>query len=646
MIDRRWSVALPEDAVVAAALFCVDPVGTGGAVLRGCTAPQRDVWLRQVADGLPAGAAMRSVPLNIAEDRLLGGLDLVATLARGKPVARQGVLTEADGGVLLLHSADRLADRSAAHIAAVLDTRQVVTERHGVTTCLPSRVGIVAFDTGADDDRRPPAKLLDRLSFHIDFENLPSGMASAADPGRDMEGIRGDIALARTLLPEVEAATELCEAMCEAAVALGIDSMRAPLLALRVACANAALHQRTRVCADDAALAVRLVLGPRATAFPAAAASEDQPDTDDASAGPDGSPDLDESNAPSDTQNPDSAASSPLESTVQPDASKPPADADSAGVRGHSDAAEVLLQAAAANLPAGLLNSLKAGPLSTAHSQRAGRVGAVKKGTLRGRPDGFIAGEPRGGARLNLIETLRAAAPWQTIRRAAGLNSDGKTAVVSASAVQIRRADFRITRFKQRSETTTLFAVDASGSAALERLAEAKGAVELLLATCYARRDSVSLIAFRGRDAQVLLPPTRSLVRAKRTLAGLAGGGGTPLATAIDATLALAVKTRQQGRTPVVVVLTDGRANVARDGTGGRERATMEALESAGRLRAAGITSLVLDTSLHPQQPARDLAAGMGAVYYALPHADATTLARAMRSTAKLGAESQRTARR
>ncbi|RZI97474.1 MAG: magnesium chelatase subunit D [Variovorax sp.] len=627
MIDSRLAVVLPDDAVLAAALLCVDPVGTGGAVLRGCSAPQRDAWLRQVADGLPAGAAMRTVPLNIEEDRLLGGLDLVATLASGRPVARQGVLTEADGGVLLLNSADRLGDRCAAHLAAVLDARQVVTERHGVTTCMPARVGIVAFDTGAADDPRPPAKLLDRLAFHLDFETLPSRVTpTVSAPVSRIDWDRHDIALARSLLPEVEAGPGLCEAICEAAVALGIDSLRAPLLALRVACASAALHRRTQVCADDAALAVRLVLGPRATAFPAEM-SQDSADTDDAAGGPDEPPDLD----------PGPADASPPDSTVAPRTTESEASDDSAVAPNHSDAAEILLQAAAASLPAGLLNSLKAGPLSNAPSQRAGRMGAVNKGTLRGRPDGVFAGDPRGGARLNLIETLRAAAPWQNIRRAAG---------ASGSAVHIRRGDFRITRFKQRSETTTLFAVDASGSAALQRLAEAKGAVELLLASCYARRDSVSLIAFRGRDAEVLLPPTRSLVRAKRSLAGLAGGGGTPLATGIDATLELAVKTRQQGRTPVVVVLTDGRANVARDGTGGRERATLEALDSARRLRAAGITSLVLDTSFHPQQPARDLAAGMGAVYYPLPHADATSLARAMRATAQLGAESPRNARR
>ncbi len=145
----------------------------------------------------------------------------------------------------------------------------------------------------------------------------------------------------------------------------------------------------------------------------------------------------------------------------------------------------------------------------------------------------------------------------------------------------MRREDFRVSRFKQRSETTTVFVVDASGSSALHRLAEAKGAVELLLADCYVRRDSVALIAFRGRRAELLLPPTRSLVRAKRSLAGLPGGGGTPLAAGIDAALALADAMRRRGATPVVVPLTDGRANIARDGAG-RARAGADALPRRG----------------------------------------------------------------
>ncbi|HYI70493.1 MAG TPA: VWA domain-containing protein, partial [Skermanella sp.] len=241
-----------------------------------------------------------------------------------------------------------------------------------------------------------------------------------------------------------------------------------------------------------------------------------------------------------------------------------------------------------------------------------------------GRPAGVRRANPGPGLRLNLIETLRAAAPWQKIRRR-GDDAD-------PSRIRIMRDDFRITRLKQRVRTTTIFVVDASGSAASERLAEAKGAVELLLADCYVRRDEVALLAFRGKDAELLLPPTRSLVRAKRSLAGLPGGGGTPLAAGIDAAAALADAIRRRGGTPALVILTDGRANIARGGTAGRAAAEADALDAARSVRGASFKALVIDTSARPEPAARRLADAMAAPYLPLPRADAGAISRSIRA--------------
>ena len=230
-------------------------------------------------------------------------------------------------------------------------------------------------------------------------------------------------------------------------------------------------------------------------------------------------------------------------------------------------------------------------------------------------------GDPRRGLRLNLIETLRAAAPWQAVRRKPG-----------QTGIAVRQSDLRVTHLKQRSATTTIFVVDASGSAALARLAEAKGAVELLLAECYVRRDQVAMVAFRGKGAQLLLSPTRSLVRAKRSLAGLPGGGGTPLAAGIDAGSELAADVRRRGGTPTLVLLTDGRANVARDGKGNRARAEEESLAAARRLRDTGARVLLVDTSARPHAPNQRLALQMGARYLPLPYADAATLSRTVQA--------------
>jgi magnesium chelatase subunit D len=166
----------------------------------------------------------------------------------------------------------------------------------------------------------------------------------------------------------------------------------------------------------------------------------------------------------------------------------------------------------------------------------------------------------------------------------------------------------------------------------LNRLAEAKGAVELLLAESYQRRDQVALLAFRGTGAQILLPPTRSLVRAKRSLSSLPGGGGTPLAAGIDAGFLLAEAVRRVGDTPSLVLLTDGRANVTLAGAGGRAQAEQEAIAAGRRLRAAGHRILFLDISPRPGEQARLLAAEMGALYLPLPYANAKTVSNAVRA--------------
>ena len=171
----------------------------------------------------------------------------------------------------------------------------------------------------------------------------------------------------------------------------------------------------------------------------------------------------------------------------------------------------------------------------------------------------------------------------------------------------------------------------------MNRLAEAKGAVELLLADCYVRRDRVAVLAFRGKTAELLLPPTRSLARAKRALAGLPGGGGTPLAIAIDAARELASQICRRGETPVIVLLTDGRGNIARDGSPGRVKAADDATAAARLLRVAGITALLLDTSPQPQAAAQMLATEMGAAYIPLPYAGAQAVSRVVQLASILG---------
>ena len=641
--EQGWRCAQPALSIAAlhvAALFAVDPVGTGGVVIRALSGPARDGWLRCLYSLLPESTPMRRVPLHINDERLLGGLDLAATLQAGRPIAQQGVLTAADGGIVLLAMAERLAPSTAARLAAVLDTQEVALERDGLATRHATRFGVVALDEGLADDERVAPALLDRLAFSVDLHPVIDA-ADRTDDERaleqdvaDMPGwSASDIVSARALLPQIEAPAEIVQALVSTALALGVASLRAPLLALRVARASAALDGRLRITDDDAQLAAALVLAPRATQVPAPPA-EPPPNEDEA---PETPPEPEESDpSPEETPEPPT-----------PDDDDPPNDDDTPEPP-VGDLEDRVLEAAQAAIPAGLLAALMAGQDHRASAQASGRAGAVQQGQKRGRPSGARRGEPRAGARLNVIETLRAAAPWQKIRlaeveRARAMDrlpqrvtTSARGAVASAVAnpprarVQVRRDDFHVTRYRQRSATTTLFVVDASGSSALNRLAEAKGAVELLLADCYVRRDQVAVLAFRGKGAELLLPPTRSLVRAKRSLAGLPGGGGTPLASGIDAAAALAASIARRGETPIVVLLTDGRGNIARDGSPGRARAGEDVQLAARQFRAASLRALLIDTSPQPQAAARQLAQEMGASYLPLPYAGSAALSQAV----------------
>src|SRR4249920_1028960 len=139
------------DAAAAAALFAIDPIAIGGVLLRGAAGPARDDWLALLRSLLPEGTPVRRVPSHIGDERLLGGLDLGATLQAGRPVLRSGLLAETSGGIVLLAMAERLSAGLAARLSAVMDSGQVNLQREGLATVLPAQVGVVALDEGIGD---------------------------------------------------------------------------------------------------------------------------------------------------------------------------------------------------------------------------------------------------------------------------------------------------------------------------------------------------------------------------------------------------------------------------------------------------------------------------------------------------------------
>lgn len=564
----RWA-----DALLAAALFASDPDRFGGIAIRARAGPVRDRLLAFLKSRLDPARPWRRLPPGTDFERLAGGLDLEATLAAGRPVARAGLLAEADGGVLLVPMAERLPRDVVGLLAAMRDRGEVTGMRDGVTVTAPARVGLVLLDEGlgAGDgaaEQADPA-LLDRLAFRVDLE----GLALA-----DLAG--GPAAVTPADPVEDEAAMA---ALCLAAARLGVASPRPVLMALAAARALGG----GRCDAAGLAAAARLVLAPRATRLPEAAPAEPPPP-------PAPPPERPEEQTTGETRQEGEPASGQTGGPLP----------------------DLLIEAARTALPPCLLAALAAG----AGMAGGGRRGAERGEARRGRPAGTRPGRPGSGRRLALVATLRAAAPWQRLRGA----GDGRLA--------IRREDLRICRFRDRPTTLALFLVDASGSAAAERLAEAKGAVELLLADAYVTRAEVALVSFRGAGAELLLPPTRSLARARRLLAGLPGGGGTPLSAALLLGRELALRARAAGKAVQLVLLTDGRANVALDGNGGREAATAESARLARQVRAAGIPATVIDISARPRPEARDLAAALGARLVALPRGPAEAISRAVRA--------------
>ncbi len=568
--DPEWapepepSGSVYEDAVWVAGLLAVDPVGLGGIALRAWSGPRRDSYLASLKKLWPEDAAFKKMPLHIGDDRLLGGLDLAATLAAGRPVLSQGFLAACDGGVLLLAMAERISAGTAARVAAVMDAQIDAQQR-------PVRCAVVALDEGCDADEALPRILQERLAFTLAAANLPGDVAW---PSSQL------IEVGRQNLLFVRAGDEALAQICALSAMLGVASMRAVLFTLRAARAAASLLGKPAIDGDDIALACRLVLAPRATQMPSLPDEE----TLEAQA---------------------EAEQHPLPEQPEPGAEREDALEDQ------------VADAEKAMLPPELLAALAAGCGPKRMVRGAGKSGDTVS-LLRGRPLGARRGELKGSARLSLLDTLRAAAPWQALR--------GRE--VTRRKIIIRTEDFRVKIFKEAAETVAIFAVDASGSAAVNRLAEAKGAVQLLLAQCYVRRNQVALLAFRGRTAECLLPPTSALARAKRALAGLPGGGPTPLATGIHAGRQLAEAERRKGRRPFLVLMTDGGANIGRDGQPGRVAAGADALAAAKLCRAAQISAVVVDTSPRRQAFVAKLADAMGARYAPLPYADPTSLTR------------------
>ena len=610
-----------EDAILAAAAVVVAGPALGGLWLRSWHGPRRDAFL-QLVDRYARVLSVRThrIAPHTDPEQLLAGIELSETLRAGRMVRRAGLIENLQGGLLVLAMAERAPLGLLAPMIQALDAQ---------------RVCLLALDESLPDEASLPALLLDRLGLGLDIRDEQALWPADSDL-RETEFaqvIAGRLSAAAQAWRQIVIPPEATKALVEAAAQLGILSARPSLYALRLVKVLAAVAGRTAVEADDLAIAVRLVLLPQARQLPASAAPEDdemqsaEEDTrenDDAQAVPQNE---DEANRP-----PPPPPESEQDSVTNP---PEPEDESSAIPDG---AAERLVAAALAALPKHLLAQLAASSAAS-RSKAAGATGAgaqAMKGRGRGRSIGALPRrKPRSGERLHLLASIRAAAPFQKLRRVSEENTDlGNTSRQAAAGlphrIHLRPDDLNVHREKKRRGNTTVFVVDASGSMALQRLSEAKGAIEILLADCYVRRDRVAMIAFRGKGAEVLLDPTRSLVAAKRSLTALPGGGGSPVAAGLSLAAQMVEQLKRMGDSTVVVVLTDGRANLTRDGQPGRQQAALEAQQMARLLAVSADKRLLIDTSMRPEPAAQALAAAMRGMYMPMPFAQAREMGQAI----------------